>query len=127
LELLPDLRGRITPAANIMSLWIELLLELKRAYQENPPDNQLIAKVYRYAQWCEHEANNPDAMTAVSVAFYEHLPTNQQIREDLPNRLSKEEFLHLKALFQDVLRPSEYEVFEREFFAAGKQSGFSAQ
>ena len=118
LELLPSMRETIVAAENPMALWIDLHIELERAYEADPPDEDLLANIFRYAHWSGFEAGDDDAQTAASLAFYEHLHTHAKVRADLPNRITKEDFLKLSDLFQYFFEPSEYQAFEREFLAA---------
>jgi hypothetical protein len=87
-ERLPELRGVITSADNVMALWIELQYAFEKAYQAEAPDDSLIARIYSFADWCEQAPRGPDAShdapTAVTVAFYEHIPTSARAREDMP-------------------------------------------
>ena len=118
LELLPVLRKTITASPNVMRLWIELQFELDQAYSKGVLDGELVTNIYRYAHWSVYEAGNIDAVTAVCVAFFEHLPRNSKVWKDLPNRLSTDDFMDLKELFRGSVRPEECETFERDFFAA---------
>ena len=118
---LPALRETIVSAENPMALWIDLQVELERAYQTDPPDEHLIENIFRYARWSEFESEDDDAQTAASLAFYEHLTAHPKVRADLPNRITKEEFIKLRELFQYFLEPSEYQEFEREFLAAAER------
>ena len=104
-----------------MSVWIDLHIELERAYETNPRDERLIENIFRYAHWSEFESGDVDLQTAASVAFYEHLPDHLEVRADLSNRITKEEFLALKSLFPYFLEPDEYIEFEREFLAAAER------
>ena len=122
LALLPSLRETIIDAENPMALWIDLYIELERAYENDPPDDDLIANIFRYAHWSEFEAGDNDGVqTAASLAFYEHLPTHAGVRADLHNRITKDEFLKLKDLFRYFLEPDEYRAFEREFLASSER------
>jgi hypothetical protein len=95
-----------------MALWIELQLELSRAYELQ--QEGLIARLYEYAWWC-WKATSADVRTAVAFAFYEHLPTNPTTREDLPRRLGPSAFAELRDVFRYHLLPDEIDAFEREF------------
>ncbi len=70
-----ELRETIAEAETVMSLWIELRDAFDAAYRE-PRNDDLIARIYSYADWCLSAPRNDDARhdpsTAVVVAFYEH-------------------------------------------------------
>jgi len=117
-ELLPGLREITVSAENPMELWIDLHMALEQAYEADPRDEHLVESIFKYAHWSGFESGDDDAQTAASVAFYEHLPAHPKVRTDLPNRITKEDFLKLKDLFPYFLVPSEYQEFEREFLAA---------
>jgi len=111
---MPKCRRQIEKADNIMMLWIDLWLEFERAYQ-GTMDEELIASVYSYASWCLAHSNNSDLQTAAIVRFYEHLPRNEAIRKDLPNRLTRADFLGLKEVFKYFLSEEEHREFVSEF------------
>jgi hypothetical protein len=118
IELLPEFRAAIRKADNVMTLWTDLYLGLEDAYEEVPPKEDVIKRIYDFARWCMNNGMEcDDPRTAVSVAFYEHLPTNAKVRAGLRKNLSQEEFMALKSLFQYFLSQSEYADFEREFLA----------
>ncbi len=58
-----------------MSLWIELHFAFEDAYRD-PRNDDLIARIYSYADWClsapRREDVSHDPSTAVAVAFFEH-------------------------------------------------------
>jgi len=115
-ELVPEFRTAIRKADNVMTLWTDLYLGLEDAYEEVPPNEDVIARIYDFARWCmNNSAERDDPRTAVSVAFYEHLPTNAKVRAGLQKHLSQQEFMDLKSLFQYFLSKCDYADFEREF------------
>lgn len=106
LELLPELAADIlheeidTP----MQLWIELSLVFDRAY-EAPRNESLIERIYQFAFWgLEHGEHHPtdagrDLPTCVCVCFYEHIPTNEAARRDMPRWFTREEVVLMRELF----------------------------
>jgi hypothetical protein len=102
IERLPELRNAIAKAENVMSLWIELYIEFKRAYQE-PRNESMIARIYSYADWCAQASRIDDAgrdpLTAVTVAFYEDIPQLQAARDDMPRWFRFNEVLRSKQVF----------------------------
>lgn len=77
----------IAEADEVMALWCELREPFVFAYQP-PRNDDLIARIYSYANWCLSAPRNDhpgrDPLTAVYVAFYEDIPTCQAAREDMP-------------------------------------------
>lgn len=102
IERLPELRETIAEAANVMSLWIELHLAFDRAYH-NPRNDDLIAQIYAYADWCLNAPPNGDAghdpPTAVMVAFYEHIPQSKTARDDMPRWFTYDEVARNQPVF----------------------------
>ena len=51
-------------------------------------DVSLIGRIYSFADWCMQAPRGPDAghdpMSAVTVAFYEDIPTFKPARDDMP-------------------------------------------
>ena len=119
LEKLPEFRKIIDAAETPGMLWIDLLLKFEDAYEE-PVDQALVRRVYQYASWCLAGSKNQDIQTAAALHFYEHLPTNEKIRRDMANHLTREEFFGLTEIFKYHLAEGEYEELEKEFL---KQSG----
>ena len=117
LELLPEFSEVINAADNVMSLWIDLHFKLEDLCGE-ARDEDAIARMFSFARWCMTNGSEyDDPQTAVSVAFYEHLPTNPSVRTVLRKYITREEFIQLKPLFQYFLSGPEYADFEREYFA----------
>src|SRR5689334_20190048 len=102
LLVMPDLRGTIESADNVMALWIELHVAFERAYESAPPDEELIRRIYGYALW-SLEQRNADVVTAASVAFFEHLPTHPAVRADLHRWIEPARFRDLEGAFRYFL------------------------
>jgi hypothetical protein len=102
IELLPALRETIANAENIMSLWIELQREFEEAYGD-PRNDELIARIYAYADWClrapRAEDADEDRATAVAIAFYEHIPQCKAARDDMPRWFTYDEIAASRSIF----------------------------
>jgi hypothetical protein len=113
LERLPELREKIAKAENVMSLWIELHLAFEKAYRD-PQNDDLIARIYSYADWCLAARRNDDAshdpLTAVIVAFYEDIPTNKPAREDMPRWFSYAEVANNRHVFAYLIGDDEFDA-----------------
>ena len=87
-DLFPELRSGIGSAESPYGLWIELWLAFEAAYEQTPPDESLIGRIYRYSDWCcdqpRGKTADDDLLTCVAVSFYEHIPLNAKAREDMP-------------------------------------------
>jgi hypothetical protein len=101
-ERFPELRGTIASAESVMSLWIELHLMFDDAYRE-PRNDDPIARIYSYADWClsapRREDAGHDPLTAVAVAFYEHIPQSKAAREDMPRWFSYDDVAKSRSIF----------------------------
>jgi hypothetical protein len=113
LKRLPEFRDKIESADSVMALWIDLSLGFARAYDERPPDESLIGRIYSFADWCERRApRGPDAgrdpMTAVTVAFYEHIPACEAAREDMPRWFRFSEVADNREVFSYLIGDEAY-------------------
>jgi hypothetical protein len=88
IQRLPELRETIASAHEIMALWVKLWHVFTDAYEREPRDESLIARIYSFADWCLQAPGRPDAghdpPTAVIVGFYEDIPRCGPAREDMP-------------------------------------------
>jgi hypothetical protein len=116
IEFLPELKNVIETHPNPMSLWIELHQQLISHYLLEPRDD-FISRFYQYARWCFFEAKNPDLANAVACAFYEHISTDKNLRDDLHRWLSRPDFSALSEAFRHLLQPDEFAEFEKNFLA----------
>ena len=88
----PELHREIADASSISILWSDLrngLLE--QSYEKDPPDDEVIARVYDYAWWAlEHR--NSDISNSVIVDFFEFLASEPCVWRDMPRWISQEDF-----------------------------------
>jgi hypothetical protein len=131
-ECLPGLEDLLTREDAIpgpMALWIELHLELVKAYDASPPNDDLIRGIYDYAAWCLAEPQtgdaNTDLPTAVAVAFIEHLPLDRPVAQDLHCWISLESFKGFENLFRYHFSDEQYRQFAKDFRSKKKPSDLS--
>jgi hypothetical protein len=110
------LRKVIEETENPMALWIELRFQLGNHYSEEPRDD-VISRFYQYAKWCFFDSKSSDVVNAVACAFYEHIPEDKILRDDLHRWLSVSDFTALKDVFQYLKHPSQFHEFKKEFLA----------
>jgi hypothetical protein len=119
LELFPNLRELIEKQSTPMGLWIELTIALGDIYEEQPPNDEQIAKFYDYAAWCFKqpwtESAATDLSTAVAVCFVEHIPIHPGISHDVFRWMSAESFDGFENLFRYHLSDEEFKKFSAEF------------
>ena len=96
IEQVPELRKVVDEAWSPMAPWIELRLRFEAAFDQG--DATLMERIMKYARW-SWESPNPDAVTAVACAFFEHMPQHVGIRKQIPALFSRDEFERLKEVF----------------------------
>ncbi|SRR6266481_5636050 len=105
------------------ALWFELTEAFDQAYKA-PRNDDLIARIYAYADWC---CSQPSGATAeddlgscVCVCFYEHIPQSPEALADMPRWFSRSDVLLMKETFSYMVGEEgfqrillAYEHFER--------------
>ena len=115
LEKFPHLRELIEEDKTTTDLWIDLLWNLEDAYKEIPVNGKFIDAVYDYASWSLVESNDDDVQSSALIHFYENLPRfNEIARNDIPNRMSRENFLGMKEIYKYSLSEEEHAAFMKE-------------
>ena len=113
LSRLPELHRDIAESDSIMALWIELTYAFERAYKSDLPDESLIARIYSFADWCTQAPRNSDAgrdpSTAAVVAFYEHIPTIPEARQDMPRWFRYTEVAQSRDVFSYLIGEQSYQ------------------
>ena len=113
-ELLPTFRDLVEGAEDVSMLWIELSDLKIESMDESPLSDDEISNLFRYASWCLLSGDQK-CQNAALIDFYERLPLNPRIRNDLHKHLSVEDFLGLKEIFEYNLSKEEHEKFVEEF------------
>src|SRR5947207_6886913 len=119
-EFLPMFRERVENAQDVGMLWIELWDCEVAGIRDEPPNEEAISSLFRYASWCLLSDDEKCQNSAI-VNFYEMLPTNARIRNNLHSYLSVEDFLGLKEIFDYHLSKEEYVKFVEEFLGNSSQ------
>jgi hypothetical protein len=125
-EKMPRLRELLEDSPTFGVFWSELWFKFVRAHSD-PIDEELIGQVYDYAWW---GANLPDPhMHTVAVySFYEDLPTDPKVREQVAKWLSAQVFTGMGEIFAYHLRSYEdYKEFVREFYDQRDRLGDAAK
>ncbi len=114
LERFPELRQEIADVNGVGWVWFELWYGLfKPAYEKEPPDMEMVARLYEYAHWCLVH-RNIHVRTAVVIDFYEKLPDDNRMRRDMPRWLSQEDFDILHFAWEYTTKQA-FADFRREF------------
>jgi hypothetical protein len=84
-----------------------LRLAFGDAYKE-PRNEDLIARIYQYAEWCGTQPRGTSAEddlgTCVHVCFFEHIPESPAALEDMPRWFSREDVVLMKDTFSYMVR-----------------------
>lgn len=98
----PDLVDRFEGITSVYALWNELTDIFKEAYRQ-PKNDDLIARIYDYANWCcsqpEGTTAQEDLGTCVCTCFYEEIPTCAEAIKDMPRWFSHSDVLIMKPIF----------------------------
>jgi len=117
-ELLPSFRELVERAEDVSMLWIELS-DLKIEPMDETLSDDEISGLFHYASWCLL-SKDEKCQNAALIDFYERLPLNQ-LRTNLHNHLSVEDFLGLKEIFEYNLSKEEHGKFVEEFMRNARQ------
>ena len=128
LQMLPELQSDIETAENPMSLWFEIVYAFDEAY-EDPRNDDFIKRVYGYADWCLEQPQGETAEehlpTCVAICFWEHIPTNNAARDDMPRWISFEDLILNQHFFKYSLTDQEFDDLKR-VYSASINSGLPA-
>jgi hypothetical protein len=92
-----------------------------------PWNEDLIRRIYDFADWCLKQPSTSDVETdvssAVAIAFIEDLPLDKRITDDLHRWMSIESFKGFENLFRYHLSEEEYQQLARDFLSRKRPSG----
>jgi hypothetical protein len=118
-EIFPELVSQFEEADTPYMLWFELRNVFEEAYEQSPPDESLIRRIYQYSDWCVNQPRGltaeDDLLTCVAVCFYEHIPQHQAARKDMP-RWWRVEDMSEESIFRYHLSDEEFREL-RSFLA----------
>jgi hypothetical protein len=122
IEKFPAHRPLVERSESVGMLWTDLWYIFVRAHHE-PQDDETIRRVYEFARWCCVASNSADVATSAVCHFYEHLPTSDPVRRDLPKHMTTQEFQEVSEAFKYHLPADEFDSFAREFYERRQQIG----
>jgi hypothetical protein len=112
-----------------MALWIELNMALSDAYDLDQPNDNLIRRIYAFAEWCFNQPRTEgaatDLSTAVAVCFVEHIPLDQRVAADLHRWFSVEDIKGFESLLRYHQTKEEYDKFLSDFIQKKTSQGNS--
>jgi len=98
----PELIDRFEFVSSPYQLWFELTDAFRQAYK-SPRNEELISRIYAYANWCFSQPRGAtaedDLATCVCTSFYEHIPESPEALEDMPRWFSRSDVLTMKEIF----------------------------
>jgi hypothetical protein len=121
-EKLPAHRALVGRSESVGMLWTDLWYIFVGAHSE-PQDGETIRGVYEFARWCCVGSDNADVATSAVCHFYEHLPTSDPVRRDLPKHVTTQEFQEMSGAFKYHLSTDEFDSFVREFYERRQRIG----
>ena|SRR5262250_1345314 len=116
IEIVPSCKELIENSRDVGSIWLSLSNEFEKAYEE-PTNRILISNIYKFAYFCLMYFYDAEIEVDAMFCFYEKLPLNEKMRNDISNHLSKEEFILLKNIFANKLSKEDYERFLDDMMA----------
>lgn len=115
LDRLPTLEDLINQSDDPTDFWIQLWIEFKAAYYRDPIDEGVIQGAYAWATWCLVSSKSQRVQDSTIISFFEELPSDSRVKADIPNRMTKEDFMGMKDVFRCSLRSeAEYRAFMDE-------------
>ena len=103
-----DLLGQLDE----IHLWSQLRDLFDLAY--GPPRNEdLIKRIYDYADWCCQQPSGTtaedDLATCVAVSFYEHIPECQEALQDMPRWFTLDDVRAMRDTFSYMVGEEGYQ------------------
>lgn len=112
INMLPELQSEAEESESPMGLWVEIVYKFDDAY-EVPRNEDLIKRIYAYADWCLKQEGKPtaaeDLPTCVVTCFWEHIPTCKAARDDMPRWFSFDEIIANQHFFKYLITDEEFE------------------
>jgi len=106
-----ELAAQISDTDTPYLLWFELLDSFRAAYQA-PRNEDLIRRIYAYADWCvaqpQGSTTDNDLATCVTVCFTEHIPTIPEALDDMPRWFTREDVERMKETFTYLIGEGGY-------------------
>ncbi len=98
----PELIDRFDLVESPYQLWFELTEAFRKAYKA-PRNEDLISRIYAYADWCCSQPRGTtaenDLSTCVCTCFYEYIPESLEALQDMPRWFSRSDVLTMKEIF----------------------------
>ena len=120
----PDLIERFDNVDSPGELWIELRLAFDEAYKE-PRNEDLIARIYQYAEWCCTQQSGTSAEddlgSIVCATLYEDIPTIPAALADMPRWFPRADVILMKYTFSYMVGEEGLARILQVYDVAGKK------
>lgn len=126
LEILPEFRSALQgpDIDNPYTFWFEVREAFESAYDESPPNESLIQRIYSYCDWCINaprgQSAEDDLFTCVAVCFLEHIPEHPLSRADMPRWFTFEELVGSESIFSYMIGPEEFSKL-KDYFSQNRK------
>ena len=107
IEKLPEYRPIIERSKCVMAFLDGINCDFVQAHRD-PIDELKIRRVYDFAWWAVGESGNDDISSRVAIGFFEDLPLDKQVRELLPQYMTRDQFLGMAEIFKYHLTSEEH-------------------
>ena len=128
-ECFPEFREIVDEARDPICLWIDLFMCLCNAYDLTPPNDDMIRRIYDFADWCfrqpETDSVETDLSSAVVVSLIESIPLDQRVAADLHRWFSIEDIKGFESLLRYHQIKEEYDKFLLDFIRKKAAQGNS--
>jgi hypothetical protein len=91
-DILPAFRERVEAAEDVSMLWVELWDCEVEGVENQSLSDEKIASLFHYPSWCLL-SDDQRCQSAAIVNFYEMIPTNLSIRQNLTKHLSVDDLM----------------------------------
>ena len=118
-ELIPRYRELIERSDSPGTLWTDLMFHFSQSHRD-PIDEDTIRGTYEFAKWTLTAAHNEEIATSTCCHFYEHLPTETNIRRLMSRFMSRIEILNLSEIFKYHLTPEDHKALMQELLASSE-------
>jgi hypothetical protein len=86
-------------------------------------DRATIAGVYDFAWWCVGQTQDDQATTVALIDFFEDLPGEPSVWDELPKHMTREQFLGMQEIYNLGMTQSEHHRFVPHVLALFQRKG----
>lgn len=113
IERLPELAKEIGDATSPAGAWMAIEQAFQAAYDAEPKNQDLISRVYAYADWRmkfgHKDEGDSDVRSVVDVCFYEMIPGDRKSLLDMPRWFTFEQAMAMRKRLDFVATDEQWE------------------